>query len=43
VFAAGQQAVNETATDETGSTGDKNFFHDRARSLVRRGWGRQHF
>ena len=43
VFAAGQQAVNKVAANETGSTGDKNLFHDRARSLVRRGWGRQHF
>ena len=35
VFAAGKQAVNEIAADKTGGAGDKNFFHDWARSLVR--------
>ena len=43
VFAAGKQAVNEIAADETGGAGDKNFFHDWARSLERTRPARQHF
>jgi hypothetical protein len=43
VFTAGKQAVNEIAADETGGTGDKNFFHDWARSLMRKGRACQRF
>jgi hypothetical protein len=43
VFAAGKQAVNEIAADKTGGPGDKNFFHDWTRSLMRAGRASQHF
>jgi hypothetical protein len=43
VFPAGKQAVNEIAADKTGGPGDKNFFHDWARSLMRAGRASQHF
>jgi hypothetical protein len=40
---AGQQAVNKIAANKTGGAGDKNLFHDWARSLMRSDGTRQPF